>query len=46
MAISAYLSAVRKLVDSIESEQGKAISETAEMMANSILEGGFVHFFW
>jgi uncharacterized phosphosugar-binding protein len=45
MAISAYLSAVRKLVDSIESEQGKAIGETAEMMANSILEGGFVHFF-
>lgn len=45
MAISAYLSEVRKLVDRIETEQVKEIRNTAEIMANSILKGGFVHFF-
>jgi uncharacterized phosphosugar-binding protein len=45
MAISAYLSEVRKLVDKIESEQMNELRKTAEAMADSILKEGFVHFF-
>lgn len=45
MAVKHYLDGIRELIGRIEGEQSKNIEEAARLMADTIIKGGFVHFF-